>query len=74
MPDRWFVYPLNRLDGGLVNGTQFRSEVYVTPREPEGGFLRDYDITLQTEPSVWDMTLPLRELVGVDYECKRSRQ
>jgi hypothetical protein len=74
MPEQWFVYPLNRLDAGLVNGTQFRSAIFVTPREPAGGFLKDYDITLQTEPAVWDMTVPLKQLVGIDYECKRSSE
>jgi hypothetical protein len=72
MPDQWFVYPLNRLDAGLINGQQFRSDMHVTPREATGGFLADYDITLQAEPRVWDMTVPLKELVGADYQCKQK--
>jgi hypothetical protein len=73
MPPEWFVYPLNKLDASLVNGQQFRSGVQVTPREPGGGFLTDYDITLRTNPKVWDLTVALKKLVGEDFECKRAQ-
>ena len=71
MPPEWFVYPLNKLDASLVNGQQFRSGVQVTPREPGGGLLTDYDITLRTQPKVWDLTVALKKLVGEDFECRQ---
>lgn len=72
MPDQWFVYPLNRLDAGLINGQQFRSGVSVTPRSDQTGFIVDYDITLRKDPAVWDLTVPLKKLVGPDFKCKKN--
>jgi hypothetical protein len=72
MPEQWFVYPLNKLDAGLINGQQFRSGVTVTPRSDQAGFIVDYDITLRTEPDVWDLTVPLKLLVGADFKCKKT--
>jgi hypothetical protein len=72
MPNEWFVYPLNRFDGGLLNGQQFRSDVSVTPRGPDGGMLEDYDITLRTEPEVWDLTVSLKMLAGDKFSCKNN--
>jgi hypothetical protein len=72
MPTEWFVYPLNRFDGGLLNGQQFRSDVSVAPRGPDGGMLTDYDITLRQNPAVWDLTVSLKKLAGRGFSCKNA--